>query len=643
MPAPRAALTARPRTLRRRLVVVLVGILLVLSVALAVSSTLALRTSLVDRLDQDLAQASERAERGPFDGPGGLTPPADGATGTTDGATSPDPGATIPDPAQDQGAGVPPGEAPTSGTGDDPLPPGQGAGTINVVYANGEVLFAGYVDTAGDRRELDQAQISDLESVPADGNPHDVEVADLGAFRAISTTTDRGEPSITAMSTTSVTQTVERYVVVEVVLALVGIALASVLGTWLVRRSLRPLDSLADAAAHVSELPLDRGEVGEIPRVDQRFTDERTEVGQVGAALNRMLDHVEASLTARHESETQVRQFVADASHELRTPLASIRGYSELVRRSPDDVPPATLHALDRIESEALRMGDLVEDLLLLARLDAGRPLDREPVDLAALAIDAVADAHAASPDHVWELDLPVAHGDHAAAEGDPHSPRVTGSPTEGAPNSPRVTGSPTEGAPHPPRVTGLPTEGDGVLVEGDALWGDGDDSFDLPDVTVMGDEARLRQVFTNLLGNARVHTPPGTRVVVSLRPDGEDHLVLSVTDDGPGIPPVLRPSLFQRFSRGDSARNRVGGSTGLGLAIAQAVVQAHGGEIAVRDATPADLSRAGSAEEADRSSTGAAGRDADLPPTVAAGRGAGGVGRPPSSGTTFEVRLPRA
>ncbi|MFJ2299348.1 sensor histidine kinase [Oerskovia paurometabola] len=555
MTSPRASLTARPHTLRRQLVTVLVGILLVLSVALAVSSTLALRQSLVDRLDDELVQASQRAERGPFDRPGDGAPPA-----------------------QDPGDGTSPGEAPSSGTGNgDPLPPGQGAGTINVVYADGEVQFAGYVDDLGDRRELDAAQIADLESVPADGRPHDVEVTDLGTFRAISTTTEHGEPSITAMSTASVSQTVEGYLLVEVILAGVGIAIASVLGTWLVRRSLRPLDSLADAAVHVSELPLDRGEVGEIPRVDEQFTDERTEVGQVGAALNRMLDHVEASLTARHESETQVRQFVADASHELRTPLASIRGYSELVRRSPDDVPPDTLRALDRIESEALRMGDLVEDLLLLARLDAGRPLDREPVDLAALAIDAVADAHAASRDHVWELDLPVAEGD------------------------------------------GPVLDGDEAAAEGDVLWADGDDTFDLPDVTVVGDEARLRQVFANLLGNARVHTPPGTRVVVGVRPDGDDHVVLSVTDDGPGIPDSLRPSLFQRFSRGDSARNRVGGSTGLGLAIAQAVVQAHGGEITVRDAAATDLPRPS--------------------PT---GTGADDAGRAPSSGTTFEVRLPR-
>ncbi|MET4224049.1 sensor histidine kinase [Oerskovia enterophila] len=632
MTSPRASRTARPRTLRRQLVVVLVAILLVLGVALAASSTLALRASLVDRLDLELVQASQRAERGPFDRFGADAPPPDGTAGTgdgttgsgatgspegadgatSDGSTAPtDPGATSDGSAQDPGAGTLPGEAPSSGTeNQSPLPPGQGAGTINVVYEDGTVRFAGYIDASGTLQQLTDEQVAELETVPADDRPHTVEVSDLGSFRAVATTTQRGEPSITAMSTAGVTETLEGYLLVEAGLVAAGIVLASVLGTWLVRRSLRPLDSLADAAVHVSELPLDRGEVEEIPRVDEQFTDERTEVGQVGAALNRMLDHVEASLTARHESETQVRQFVADASHELRTPLASIRGYSELVRRSPDQVPPDTLRALDRIESEALRMGDLVEDLLLLARLDAGRPLDREPVDLAALAIDAVADAHAASRDHVWELDLPLAGGEGPVIEGDEDSAEGDRGRGEG---------------------DTLTLDGDGILTEGDALWADGDDSFDVPDVTVVGDEARLRQVFTNLLGNARVHTPPGTRVVVGIRPDGEDHVVLSVTDDGPGIPPTLLPSLFQRFSRGDSARNRVGGSTGLGLAIAQAVVQAHGGDISVRDATASDLAR-----------PGAAGPRRDDEGLSDDGPGADDAGRAPASGTTFEVRLPR-
>jgi two-component system OmpR family sensor kinase len=170
---------------------------------------------------------------------------------------------------------------------------------------------------------------------------------------------------------------------------------------------------VAATATRVSELPLASGEVQLAERVPPEDTDPGTEVGQVGTALNRLLDHVEGSLAARQASETQVRQFVADASHELRTPLASIRGYAELVRRQRQEVPPDVGHAMRRVESEALRMSELVEELLLLARLDAdheaGRELVREEVDLTALVVDAVSDAHVAGPGHRWQLDLPDA------------------------------------------------------------------------------------------------------------------------------------------------------------------------------------------------------------------------------------------
>jgi two-component system OmpR family sensor kinase len=174
-----------------------------------------------------------------------------------------------------------------------------------------------------------------------------------------------------------------------------------------VRRNLAALQRVSHTATQVSRLKLDEGDVALAQRVPAADTDERTEVGQVGLALNSLLDNVEGALQARHESEQRVRQFVADASHELRTPLASIRGYAELSRRERDPVPPSVTHALGRVESEALRMQDLVEDLLLLARLDAGRPLERDPVDLTRVVVDAVGDAHAASPDHRWQLDLP--------------------------------------------------------------------------------------------------------------------------------------------------------------------------------------------------------------------------------------------
>ena len=188
---------------------------------------------------------------------------------------------------------------------------------------------------------------------------------------------------------------------------LVALIIAGWAGAVIVRRTLQPLARVAATATRVSELKLDRGEVDLAQRVPEADTDARTEVGQVGAALNRMLDHVGNALEARHASEMQVRQFVADASHELRTPLAAIRGYAELSRRSRQPVPEEVGHVLRRVESEAKRMTALVEDLLLLARLDAGRPLAHDPVDLTMLVVDAVSDAHAAGPRHDWQLDLP--------------------------------------------------------------------------------------------------------------------------------------------------------------------------------------------------------------------------------------------
>jgi two-component system OmpR family sensor kinase len=189
-------------------------------------------------------------------------------------------------------------------------------------------------------------------------------------------------------------------VVFAAVLAVTGVA-----GALWVRLSLRPLRRVAATASRVTELPLASGEVALPERVPD--SDPATEVGQVGAALNRMLGHVEDALGSRQASEQRLRRFAADAGHELRTPLAAIRGHAELARRRPGKADPEVEHALERIRAEALRMGGIVEDLLLLARLDAGRPLAREPVDLTVLVIDAASDARAAGPGHHWKLELP--------------------------------------------------------------------------------------------------------------------------------------------------------------------------------------------------------------------------------------------
>ncbi len=186
-----------------------------------------------------------------------------------------------------------------------------------------------------------------------------------------------------------VDDTVADLVRLEVLATLLGVLAAAGVGTFVVRRQLAPLREVAATAHRVAELPLASGEIEMAERVPERLTDERTEVGQVGSALNAMLDHVEDSLGQRHRSEQQVRQFVADASHELRTPLATIAGYTELARRRPE----TSGTALDKVETESARMTALVEDLLLLARLDAGRPLERQPVDLSRLLLEAVDDA----------------------------------------------------------------------------------------------------------------------------------------------------------------------------------------------------------------------------------------------------------
>lgn len=302
---------------------------------------------------------------------------------------------------------------------------------------------------------------------------------------------------------------------VEVCVTAAGLVAAGIAAAATVRIALGPLRRVAATATRVSELPLHEGEVALHERVTGAEADPRTEVGQVGAALNRMLGHVGSALTARQESEVRVRQFVADASHELRTPLASIRGYAELTRRTGEGgepVGPRTRHALGRIESEARRMTGLVEDLLLLARLDAGRPQACADLDLSPLVVDAVSDARAAGPGHVWRIDLPA------------------------------------------------------------------------EPVSVRGDAARLHQVLVNLLANARTHTPAGTTVTARVRgASREGWAVVSVEDDGPGIPAELLPHVFERFARGDASRSRAAGGSGLGLAIVRAVVVAHGGRVGVR------------------------------------------------------------
>ena len=200
-------------------------------------------------------------------------------------------------------------------------------------------------------------------------------------------------------------QTLARLFVVEASLFIVVFLAGGGAAALVVRRNLRPLQQLTTTALDVSEQELTDPETSLPTAVP--LSEAGSEVDQLNIAFHRMLDRVQRALTARDATEAQLRQFVADASHELRTPLANIRAHAEFAATGAEPLPEATSTALARITSSADRMSTLVADLLLLARLDAGRPLASEPVDLTRVVLDSVADARTAAPDHRWQLDLP--------------------------------------------------------------------------------------------------------------------------------------------------------------------------------------------------------------------------------------------
>ena len=286
--------------------------------------------------------------------------------------------------------------------------------------------------------------------------------------------------------------TLHRLLLVELLVTLVVLAALAGLGAWVVRIGLRPLREIEDTAAAITAGDLSR-------RVEH--ADPQTEVGRVGSALNTMLDRIETS-------DRRLRRFIADASHELRTPLAAVRAYAELFGRGAAARPADLERSMSGITRETERMSLLVDDLLLLARLDEGRPLEQKPVDLAKVVGEAVDAARVVEPGRPIELTVEPA--------------------------------------------------------------------------TVTGDEIRLREMFDNLLANARAHTPADSPVSVDLRHvDGS--AAVSVTDHGPGLTEEQAGRVFERFYRADDSRTRASGGAGLGLSIVAAVAEAHGGTAEAR------------------------------------------------------------
>jgi two-component system OmpR family sensor kinase len=292
------------------------------------------------------------------------------------------------------------------------LAPGQPSGSLAALTSSAG--SAGQLLTDDGPEPLSDAALAALLAVAPDSGKQSVELGELGHYRLVSREAALSVSgrlvdgyAVWGLSLKPIDETLTNLVGLELVLTVLAVLGAALATRTVVLRSLRPLNRVAATAQQVSQLPLDRGEVALAVRVPAADADPASEVGRVGQALNHMLNNVEDALAARQASETKVRQFVADASHELRNPLAAIRGYAELTRRSRDQMPEDAAYAMSRVESEAERMSRLVEDLLLLARLDSGPAIEVTPTDLTEIVINAVSDARAAGPDHSWQLDLP--------------------------------------------------------------------------------------------------------------------------------------------------------------------------------------------------------------------------------------------
>lgn len=296
------------------------------------------------------------------------------------------------------------------GSGPDFLDaPGQPISTVAGVVVGNTAVNVGVLTRSGKRDAVSPKAAMQLASAGDVHHPVTRNLDGLGRYRVMTVQSRHaGETIVVGLSMSEVDRILVRVALIFAVVIAVALAVATTVGVLIIRRALAPLNRVAATAGEVASLPLHQGEVALPVRVAEPDANPRTEVGRLGLAINRMLDHIAAALSTRQASESRVRQFVADASHELRTPLAAIRGYTELVQRRRDEMPTDVARAMGRVESEAQRMTRLVEDLLLLARLDSGRPLECEPVDLARLSADVVGDAHAAGPEHLWNLDVPA-------------------------------------------------------------------------------------------------------------------------------------------------------------------------------------------------------------------------------------------
>lgn len=367
-----------------------------------------------------------------------------------------------------------------------------------VLDRDGEVACSLGPKLGGAAPSIDPAELAGtrrIHTVPSEDG------ASRWRARAV-TGSDGAQTIVLAVSLADADATVSRLTLLSLLVSGVVLILTAAAAWAVARIGLQPLTRIEETAERIA--------AGDLSERVPTFRP-RTEVGRLAHALNGMLIQIERAFSERSKSESKLRQFVSDASHELRTPVAVIRGHAELWRRG---ITGDLETVMTRIESESARMGVLVDDMLLLARLDQSRPLDQKPVDLLSLATDAVVDTEALQPNRRVTLDA------HPGTR--------------------------------PP--------------------------------VVIGDQARLRQIFANLLANAIAHTPVESPVEVRVRTSAT-HVDVTIRDAGPGMPPETLARAFDRFYRADPGRARDQGGTGLGLAIVKSLTEAHGGTVACSSA----------------------------------------------------------
>ncbi|MET3767728.1 two-component system OmpR family sensor kinase [Marisediminicola sp. UYEF4] len=372
---------------------------------------------------------------------------------------------------------------------------------------------------------------------------------------------------IVALNLDETNSIIARYAGIFLGFGLSVVVLGAALTRLLVTTTFAPLRQVEATAAAIADGNFSERLPGATPN---------TEVGRLNGSLNTMLARIDRAFGDRAKTIEQMRRFVGDASHELRTPLVSVRGYAELYRMGALTTPDEVAQAMERIEKEAIRMGELVEDLLELARIDEAKPLQMKPVDLVPIAYDAALDAMASSPDrpiNVVFTEPELEPEPLGAAEAVEES--VTASRTAAVLTSPisfagaqlsrlrsrRPRQAPAEDVVHTPDLQ---------------------QTLDTPAI-VLGEENKIRQVVTNLLGNALRFTNPGSPIEIGVSVDPVRQVaLLDIIDHGEGIPPQIRDKIFQRFWRADTSRTRETGGSGLGLAIVSGIIIAHKGSVDV-------------------------------------------------------------